>query len=312
MTNLVTADWQVSIAPLSDDTKEFLLGSGTPFLIESFLGLDVDDLRTDDVPRPLDHGMFPGTDLLGSRDLVMDVVTFGVVGDAASQTARTPALVIANQDALVGAWTARSVDQSIVNPQDPNMVLRFRLPGQPTRRFLGRARKIARQDSTTPRGFARVRLQFTALDPRQYADAASVPTVTVTGQVSGTGVTFPATFPINITPSSDGSAYLTNAGNISTYPVVTVYGPITNPIVRNATDGTFIQVNLTLAAGQGLVIDSQERRVLLDGTASRANLIALGSKFPRLLPGANLLKIDGQIAAGTTPSMQVAFRSAWL
>lgn len=307
---LINQDYQVSIAPAADDTLEFLLGNGTPYFVDEFLGLDVDDIRTDDTARPLQHGLFPGMDLLGGRDLTMGVVTFGTTGDARSAD-RTPARVAANQDALVGAWTARSVDLSLTNPDDPNMVLRYRLPGQGVRRFYGRARKIARQDNTIPMGYAGARLQFSATDPRAYADDETVVNVQVIGSGTG-GLTFPATFPVNIAPNTDGTAYATNDGNISTDPVIIIQGPVTNPVVQNYTDGTFIQVNLVLASGQTLVIDSAEKRVLLGGTASRAGQIALGSTFPRLLPGVNTLRLGGTIASGDQPVLSVAFRSAWL
>jgi hypothetical protein len=176
MTNLVQADWQVSIAPLANDSLEFLLGDGTPYMVDKFLGLSIDDVRTDDQVKELEHGLWAGLDLLGGRDLELGIVTFGTVGDARSPD-RTPARVMSNQDSLMGAWTAKSLDESALAPTIPNMVLRYKVPGQPVRRFLGRCRKVNREDSTAPYGYGQATLQFTAIDPRQYADGESLATL---------------------------------------------------------------------------------------------------------------------------------------
>jgi len=305
-----TLDYQVSIGPLNGSSPEFLLGPGTPYLIDKFLGLDLDDFRTDDQPRSQAHGSEAGRDLLGSRDLTLDVYAFGVLGDAATTTTRTPELAWTNMDDLVGAWAATSLDTGMTTPDQPDMVLRFKVPGQPVRRFLGRARKVARNDTPTPFGYATATLQFTALDPRSYADTVSAASVAVTGTTTG-GLTFPATFPVTFGASSDGQLTVRNIGNFSTRPTLTITGPITNPRVENLTDGTFIQVNLALAGGEPLTIDSPAERILLGG-ASRLNLLAVGSTFTHLRKGTTDLRLTGVVATGNTPTLSVSWRATWL
>lgn len=304
----VTEDYQVSIAPLADNTAELVLGPGTPYQVESMVGLSVDDIRTDDVPRALEHGLHPGLDLLGGRDVWVGVVVFGPSG-----TPGTPEQVTTNLDDLVGAWTAASLDYAQNDPATPTMVLRFKAPGQAVRRMVGRCRRIDRNDDTIVFGYARSRLQFVATDPRQLSDLESVSSVQApeSGATTG-GMIFPATFPLTFTSSQQTELSVSNDGNMSAYPLLTVTGPITNPRIDNITDGTFIQVNLPLAPGEQLVIDTAERRVLLGGTASRAHLLAPGFTFPRLRPGVNVVRLSGTWGTGERPLLAVASRSAWL
>ena len=305
-----TVDYQVSIAPLNGSGTEFLLGPGTPYQIDKFLGLDLDDFRTDDLARSGEHGTWGGRDLLGSRELVLGIYAFGTVGDAAASTSRSPSLAWSNMDDLVGAWAAAGLDLAQRSPNEPDMVLRFKAPGKPVRRFLGRARRVSRNDATVPFGYATTTLAFVALDPRAYADALESALVAVTGVTTG-GLVFPATFPATFGASSDGQVMVTNAGNFSTTPTMVVTGPIANPRIDNLTDGTFIQVNIALAAGEPLTIDTANERVLLGG-ASRLNLLGVGSTFPRLSKGPSTLRLSGVVATGATPNLSVSWRSTWL
>jgi hypothetical protein len=164
-------------------------------------------------------------------------------------------------------------------------------------------------------GKAAEHLAFVAADPRRYS--AELTTVSTGLTQYKSGLVTPFTTPFTIyTVISSGLLELTNTGRADAGLTVRIDGPIDDPqLVLQRPDGSTqsLTVNIDLAAGQFLLIDSVKRTALLNGAASadfRGSSQWGWDKFP-LLPGMTSLRFLGSDDTGTTQAT-VSFRSAWL
>jgi len=152
-------------------------------------------------------------------------------------------------------------------------------------------------------------LQVTAPDPVRYSAAlnqASCPLPTSSG-----GVAFPLTFPLDFGEgSSGGRLQLENRGTAPTWPVWRVSGPCPDPVILNPETGEQLAFGLTVQSGEVLVVDTDARTVLLQGTASRRSFLLPDSEWFPLRPGANRI---GFRAARTDQNARLTaeWRDAW-
>ncbi len=134
----------------------------------------------------------------------------------------------------------------------------------------------------------RWQLQLSATD--YIIEAQTLNSVTTFLPQSG-GVTYPVTYPIQFGGSSGGSVTASNAGNAPAFPLVTLYGPMINPVIANDSTGEFVRLNLTLVAGDSLVISMKNRTIIQGGSTNRMGAFISGSKFWAILPGLNNLRV---------------------
>ena len=103
---------------------------------------------------------------------------------------------------------------------------------------------------------------------------------------------------------------VSNEGNFTANPTFTFAGPVTNPRVDNLTHDQSLSFTTTVADGDTLVVDTEQRTVLLNGTASRYSTLDFGSDWIEFQPGIN--EIRYQAATTTTTTMTTTWRSAWV
>lgn len=279
------ADWQLSYNGLT-------LGAGTPYGLTNALGLDdLPDLRTSDTPRPSDHGLYAGSDFAAGR-LVELALTVTAADNAAFRAA-----IQALDDATVLQTTEKALSF-----QQPGSAAARRVNVRPRRRSIP-------NDWDYVFRIGRAILQFYATDPRVYDD--TLLSSSTAAATSGGGRTYNRVY--NLTYAAGGAGgtiTATNGGNFPTRPTARIDGPVTDPRIENVTAGKFLQFSgLTLAAGEWLDIDFANRTVLLNGTASRYNLLTSTSSFWELAPGANQINFTSGSATGT---LTLSWRSAWL
>lgn len=169
--------------------------------------------------------------------------------------------------------------------------------------------KFSKQSATV----ADWQLQMAAPDARRYAVNAASPQSCGLRATSG-GLVFPLVFPLDFGPGvTGGQMVVTNGGRIATLPTWTITGPVTNPVIINtATSEQLALTNGTLfvAAGQQLILDTDARTVMLQGTASRRSSLATGSSWFSLKPGDNqiaFLASDFDPAAQLTATWRDAY-----
>lgn len=279
------SDWQMTYNGLT-------FGASTVYGIQSITGLhDLPEVRTSDRARARNHGQFQGTDYLGGRDIDVGVTI----------TSKHPS------DAT---WQAFS--QALVAGQTTEFPLTFQVPGVGLGGELqvaARVRKLSLPISMDYyNGVGRAAVQFHCTDPRLYS--STLETVNFTQASTSGGLTFNATFNLSFGgAATGGTAVCANNGEFDTPWVATISGPIVDPRIENVTTGEIIYFTGSLAAGETLVVGSQDRTVLLNGTASRYSWIKYGTQWFDLAPGNNTMRLAGASGTGT---MTVNFRSAWI
>lgn len=157
-------------------------------------------------------------------------------------------------------------------------------------------------------GCTRMLFRMFAEDPRLYSSTLSSSVVPFsTGATTGLSFNLGFNFGFGGAAGTDG-VFVTNEGNRPTPPVFTITGPCVSPVIRDDTYGHVLAFNITLAAGETLVIDTQYRTVKLNGTTNRRSTLADSDWF-FLQPGDTFLRYGADSGVGS--SLLVEFRSAW-
>lgn len=235
--------------------------------------------------RALGHGVWTGGSFLGGRSIAVSGWIHGDDPDAAA----------AGRDRLKSAITLDRTELVLVDGTD-------------------RRTSTVRRDGEviitriTDRTFS-WSAQVIAEDPRWYG-AEQERSTEVASSSGGLAVPFTVPFTIASTVSS-GEVSLTNDGTIAAPVTVRFDGPLTGPSVRHAqTDRTVaLSSALSLAEGEHLVVQMDDRQVLAQGTASRSRLLTR-REWSEALPGRNTW-VFGTATAGPGARMTVTTRSAW-
>lgn len=77
----------------------------------------------------------------------------------------------------------------------------------------------------------------------------------------GTQIPF-LTMPFGISSDQGGKIFAVNNGNAPYYPFVRIYGPVTNPAVKNNTTGKQIRLQITLPTGQYVDLDFKRKTIV--------------------------------------------------
>ena len=118
-------------------------------------------------------------------------------------------------------------------------------------------------------------------------------------------------------PSSPilGTGIIAQNGNTDAYPILRVYGPCTNPVIFNDTQGkTLAFTGLTINAGEYLEIDTRFKTVRYLGLANDsryANLSFTLTKWWTLGPGINNIRFIPITSSGAC-QLQIYYRDAYL
>jgi hypothetical protein len=147
-------------------------------------------------------------------------------------------------------------------------------------------------------------------DPRIYSAALRTNTYDPTAALSGGGMAFPLTFPIEFTTTTSAYLEAINRGRLETPPVLTVHGPVVDPIVDNDTAGQSVFISYPLGVNDTVTVDVAERTVRLNG-AVRADLVrAATTRWWELQPGTNRLRLRGSGMASGQTELTVTWRDA--
>jgi hypothetical protein len=256
--------------------------------VEGLLGLP--DMRTGDLERVVGDGDVAGVDRLGGRTVTITLV----VDDETT----------ADFGAAVAAL------QATLPPTGVERALVFKLPGVAagnTARIWARARRAAGLvDTLYHQGASEVVVELRATDPRIYDDTET--TTTLTPATPSGGRTYDRTYDMSYGGLGNaGTATIINAGNVAAG--VRILGPVTDPKVTNETTGQSLELDIALAMGEFVDLDSRDRTVLLNGTANRYHLL-VEADWWELQPGSNQLRFTASVPTGSSAS--VTWRSAWI
>lgn len=248
---------------------------------------DLPDMRSGDQYRPMRHGLYAGADLLGGRTITLTLMVGGT-GTAS------------------GAYALYSAFEAATVVQSAEAALIFQMPGRGAEQVMARPRRRAHTiDVNATIGIDYLTIEFVATDPRIYSttlQSLSTASSTITG-----GLAFNAVAPFVFgTAGTGGGISATNAGSIEAPYTLTFTGPLSAPQFACAAQAKTLTITNALAAGETLVLNSDNKTVLLNGTASRYSWLGPLSQWPQILPGSNSF----QFSDALTGTAALSFRSA--
>lgn len=103
-----------------------------------------------------------------------------------------------------------------------------------------------------------------------------------------------------------------NIGTVSSYPIaITVYGPVTNPVITNSANGQFIQVNVTLSSTSDVLLIqySKDKFSVTKNGVNVAQYLTSGSTLFQIQPGTNNITLGGSL--GTNAYCTVQYYDSW-
>lgn len=114
--------------------------------------------------------------------------------------------------------------------------------------------------------------------------------------------------------SGTGSLSVTPGGTADTYPVITIHGAITNPVVTNTLTGEKVDLTgITINTSSSRVIDCKNETVVDGGGVNKiADVVpSTTTFFPLYCSGANSLSLAGSGTDGNT-KLTVIFNTAYV
>ncbi|WP_256107209.1 phage distal tail protein [Streptomyces sp. ODS05-4] len=291
--SLITLDGQIQWAGL-------LMGPGTPYQIDRS-GLtgwdDLPTLDTGDVPRPDQHGSWPGA--VWAQPRLVGATVWLVPPTAGDSLATTAAFRAATGPEGGERWLA-------VRLHGETLAVRARV----SRRVVPQDRSYVRQ------GLAKASLQWTATDPRRFGpvlrQGGTVLPVAEPGLVfdgeAGSGLQWPLEWGAD---GVSGGFTAVNEGGAPAHPVIEFRGPVRQPALIRLDDGSRLQYDLVLGAGEVLTVDTESGTVVLNGTASRlytAMPLSVPEQLFRLEPGESALAFRSD---DTTPDPRASVTVRW-
>lgn len=140
---------------------------------------------------------------------------------------------------------------------------------------------------------ANIAIQFTASDPRKYEVSSTTVSVGLPA-VASSGLVYPLEYPLDYGVASvTGSGSFNNVGDAPLPCRWVITGPVDNPVIFNDTTGKFIELAITLAAGETVAIDTSDSSIILNGTTDRLytkTVLSSPISSMELAPGINSLR----------------------
>lgn len=268
-------------------------GADSAYQILSVDGLEsLPSIRNQDDNRGYHDGMFTGRDFLAGRTITIIFNTFG--------------------NDLGSAQTNYNTIQRTLLPQTSGTTpLYFKFPNIPASEQFVNARVRGLRTTVDPNytyGYITSMVEFFCPDPNYYDSNLQTANMLISAAL---GRTYNKTF--NYTYGGGSSSVTTTISNIgwaTTYPTITIQGPITNPIIGNTTTGNTLNFTGTYSALDVLEIDLYNQLITLNGVAAR-NLLISGTWFAAPPGNSNFFFTGSSTLAGTTQAT-VSWYSAYI
>lgn len=154
---------------------------------------------------------------------------------------------------------------------------------------------------------SRFKIDLYASDPNFYMAAEQ--SVQIPLEIGG-GFILPVILPITFDPGSS-PVIINNTGDVIVYPVITILGETTNPVISKTNTGELVEIDVTTGVSDELVIDMLNRTVVLNG-GSALSLRSADSDWWGLDVGLNYINYESDDLSDTgvaTISWRVAVRS---
>lgn len=172
--------------------------------------------------------------------------------------------------------------------------------------------RVRRQNSPRVSGgrIKQFQISLVAADPRIYGASINIGQVAA-GGVAVAGFTSPLLSPIQSGAAPAGQLFVENVGNAGAPPIISVYGPISNPTIRNATTGQSLSFTYTLAATEHLDIDASARTITVAAANRYSALNFASSAWWELAPGINDIRLSAS-SFSSGASLVILWNHAWI
>lgn len=232
----------------------YLLGDNEITFMDELTGWDdLPPVTSGNVPRPSDHGSFVGRKLAQERIITWSGTFAPDKSEWVNELKKLRKAFTISEDTTEIPIVVRLHDEVLTAS---GQVINRALPGN---REYGAY-------------VAPLSIQFACSDPRRYSITQQSSSVNFPSQTVTTGLVYPLSYPLDygsqasIPPSS---LVLTNGGDAPAPAVITIHGPVTNPVITNVNTGVFLEFQITLADSDYLTIDSAAGTVRLNDVVDR-------------------------------------------
>ena len=276
-----------SLNPYSFAFNGFVFGgASSPYQILSVDGLEaLPGLRVQDSDRGYQDGSISGRDFLNARTITMTVQIMSGNGLSAQ----------ANFNLLQAA---------LLPQQTGTTPLQFKLATSDNLQYINARvrRSLVTVDPDYTYGKIKAQYEFFCPDPRYYDN----PTQVAFGLPTAIqGRTYNRVYPLTYGGGSQtGNINVLNNGWTTTYPQITINGPIANPVFGSFTANAFLAFNYTMSSTDVITIDLLNRTILLNGNPAR-NLLSGTSSWFAATPGNNTFYLTGTPGSSVIGSTQL-------
>ena len=270
-----------SLNPYSFAFNGFVFGgASSPYQILQVDGLEaLPTLRVQDSDRGYQDGMFSGRDFFSGRTI-------------------TVTLQIMSGNGL-GAQANFNLLQAALQPQQTGTTpLQFQLSvGDNFQYVNARIRKgMSTVDPDYTYGKIKAQYDFFCPDPRYYDYTTQTASMAPTNPL---GRSYNRTYDLTFGGGTQTqTATVVNSGTTTTYPIITIYGPVANPVVGSTTSSQALSFNYTMIQSDIISIDLQYKTILLNGNPAR-NLLKGSSQWFAAAPGTSLFYFAGDPGSTT-------------
>ena len=269
---ILTAQYSFSFAGLTFG------GEGSPYQILSVDGLEgLPGIRNQDDNRGFADGMFSGQDFLAGRTISIIFNTFGSTGFTAQEN-------------------FNAIQRRLLPQTTGTTPLYFYLPPNSTQFINARVRALRTTvDPNYTYGYITSQVELFCPDPKYYNENTQTASLDYTPPG---GRTYNRVY--NLVYGGGSVAIVTtisNNGWATTYPLIEINGPITNPVMGNQTENKALYFSGTYSNTDILQVDLYNKLITLNGSPAR-NLLVSGEWFSAQ-PGNNSFYLTGDPGSTT-------------
>jgi hypothetical protein len=267
-------------------------GAGSPYQVLTVDGLEgVPGIRNQDDNRGYADGMFTGRDFLAGRTISITFLTLASTGASAQANLNTI------QRALLPQTSGTTPLYFLLSNAESEQVINARVRG---------FRTTINPEYTY--GYIISQVDFFCPDPRYYNTLEQTLSLTYSAPL---GRVYNRTY--NLTyggGTSVLSGTVSNSGWVTTYPTITITGPIIDPVVSNATTGDALYLTGNYAAPDTIEIDLYNKLITVNGLAAR-NILNTGTWFGAE-PGNNTFTFTGTGTLVGATSATITWQAAYI
>lgn len=261
------------------------------YVYQNISGLEFPDVRISYYEKPGEYGAYVSNQLYGARLVTLEGTVFG------------SSLAEFNQ-------RRRTLQSTIQITKDANST-----PIAKTLKFTTmddlalQATCYARKFNLVDVGLLNARFYIELYCPDFGLESQSLKSYTISAPVGG-GAVLPWILPVVFSGSTGGTQIVSNAGNANAFPILTLTGPLTSPVVTNQTTGKYMSLNMTIASGSTVTINMKEKTILQGSTPVVGNK-NLASEWWWVQSGDNTISLSTG-STGDTGNVQIEFRDTYI